>query len=74
MVEEEEKGRFQVEMLRAECNLLRMEREIGVKKMEKRRVQLDNALRSAVQILVSVCYLSFSIFLAFLFLFTFSTV
>ncbi|XVF04736.1 hypothetical protein REPUB_Repub05bG0110700 [Reevesia pubescens] len=34
---EEEKWRFQAEILRAECNLLRMERDIAVKKMERRR-------------------------------------
>ncbi|XP_050223505.1 uncharacterized protein LOC126673408 isoform X2 [Mercurialis annua] len=50
---EEEKWRFQAEMLRAECNLLRMEREIAVKKMERRRAQVENALRSAVETLIS---------------------
>ncbi|XP_022756263.1 uncharacterized protein LOC111303994 [Durio zibethinus] len=50
---EEEKWRFQAEMLRAECNLLRMEREIVVKKMERRRVQMERTLKSAVQTLLS---------------------
>ncbi|GKU94020.1 hypothetical protein SLEP1_g7562 [Rubroshorea leprosula] len=50
---EEEKWRFQAEMLRAECNLLRMEREITIKKMERRRVQMDRMLRSAIQTLLS---------------------
>ncbi|XVE78916.1 hypothetical protein DITRI_Ditri14bG0016300 [Diplodiscus trichospermus] len=50
---EEEKWRFQAEMLRAECNLLRMEREIAVKKMERRRVQMERTLKSAVQALLS---------------------
>lgn len=53
-VVEEEQWRFQAEMLRAECNLLRMEREIAVKKMERRRVQVERALKSAVQTLLSV--------------------
>jgi hypothetical protein len=50
----EEKWRFQAEMLRAECNLLRMEREIAVKKLERSRVKMERTLRSAVQTLVSV--------------------
>ncbi|KAJ4840305.1 hypothetical protein Tsubulata_022051 [Turnera subulata] len=53
VVVEEEKWRFQAEMLRAECNLLRMEREIAVKKMERRTVQMERILRSAIQTLVS---------------------
>ncbi|KAL9458717.1 hypothetical protein AB3S75_007563 [Citrus x aurantiifolia] len=50
---EEEKWRFQAEMLRAECNLLRIEREVAIKKMERRRVQVERLLRSAVQSLLS---------------------
>ncbi|XP_039049558.1 trichohyalin-like [Hibiscus syriacus] len=50
---EEEKWRFQAEMLRAECNLLRMERKIAVKKMERRRVHMERTLKSAAQILLS---------------------
>ncbi|XWS71169.1 hypothetical protein CRYUN_Cryun03dG0116100 [Craigia yunnanensis] len=50
---EEEKWRFQAEMLRAECNLLRMEREIAFKKMERRRLQMERTLKSAVQTLLS---------------------
>ncbi|KAL5831902.1 hypothetical protein ACOSQ4_017256 [Xanthoceras sorbifolium] len=53
MVVEEEKWRFQAEMLRAECNLLRIERGVAVKKMERRRVQVERILRSAIQTLVS---------------------
>ncbi|GAV74650.1 hypothetical protein CFOL_v3_18130 [Cephalotus follicularis] len=53
VVVEEEKWRFQAEMLRAECNLLRMEREIAVKKMERRRVQMERILTSSVQTLLS---------------------
>ncbi|KAJ6692005.1 MYOSIN-LIKE PROTEIN [Salix purpurea] len=53
VVMKEEKWRFQAEMLRAECNLLRMEREIAVKKMERRRVQMERILRSAVRTLLS---------------------
>ncbi|XWS28313.1 hypothetical protein CRYUN_Cryun25bG0057400 [Craigia yunnanensis] len=50
---EEEKWRFQAEMLRAECNLLRMERKIAVKKMGRRRLQMERTLKSAVQTLLS---------------------
>ncbi|XP_039014268.1 uncharacterized protein LOC120144218 isoform X1 [Hibiscus syriacus] len=50
---EEEKWRFQAEMLRAECNLLRMERKIAVKKMERRKVYMERTLKSAAQILLS---------------------
>lgn len=51
---EEEKWKFQAEMLRAECNLLRMEKEIAVKKLERTRVQMETTLRSALHTLVSV--------------------
>ncbi|MBA0615512.1 hypothetical protein Godav_015638 [Gossypium davidsonii] len=51
---EEEKWRFQAEMLRAECNLLRMERKIAIKKMERRRVHMERTLKSALEILLSV--------------------
>ncbi|KAE8678854.1 Myosin-related isoform 2 [Hibiscus syriacus] len=44
---EEEKWRFQAEILRAECNLSRMERDIAVKKMER-------TLKSTVQTLIYV--------------------
>ncbi|KAL3645139.1 hypothetical protein CASFOL_010319 [Castilleja foliolosa] len=50
---EEEKWRFQAEILRDECNLLRMEREFALKKLEKNRVKLERTLTSAVQTLVS---------------------
>lgn len=61
---EEEKWRFQAEMLRAECNLLRMERDIAVKKLERSRVKMEKTLRSSVQTLLSV---SLSLSLAVLF-------
>lgn len=51
---EEEKWRFQAEMLRAECNLLRMEKEIAVKKLGRTRVKLERTLKSAVHSLVYV--------------------
>lgn len=62
----EEKWRFQSEMLRAECNLLRMEREFALKKLEKNRVKMETTLRSAVQTLQSVSLFpsSSSIFLS----------
>uniref|UniRef100_A0A9I9D8G6 Uncharacterized protein n=1 Tax=Cucumis melo TaxID=3656 RepID=A0A9I9D8G6_CUCME len=49
----EEKWRFQAEMLRAECNLLRMEREITNKKLEKMKSRMERTLKSAVQALIS---------------------
>lgn len=60
---EEEKWRFQAEMMRAECNLLRMEKEIAVKKLQRTRVKMDKTLRSAVHTLVSVSHFSLSVFL-----------
>ncbi|CAK8576944.1 unnamed protein product [Lathyrus sativus] len=50
---EEEKWKFQAEMLRAECNLLRMEKEIAVKKLERSRSKMERTLRSVVHTLVS---------------------
>ncbi|KAK2381216.1 hypothetical protein QL285_068842 [Trifolium repens] len=50
---EDEKWKFQAEMLRAECNLLRMEKEIAVKKLERTRSKMERTLRSAVHTLVS---------------------
>ncbi|KAL3850135.1 hypothetical protein ACJIZ3_012017 [Penstemon smallii] len=50
---EEEKWRFQAEILRAECNFLRMEREFALKKLERNRVKMQRTLKSAVQTLVS---------------------
>lgn len=58
----EEKWRFQAEMLRAECNFLRMEREFALKKLERNRVKMEKTLRSAVQTLISVS-IFFSLFL-----------
>ncbi|KAI8526188.1 hypothetical protein RHMOL_Rhmol13G0289500 [Rhododendron molle] len=49
--EGEEKWRFQAEMLRAECNFLRVEREFALKKLEKNRVKMERTLRSAVRTL-----------------------
>lgn len=48
------KWRFQAEMLRSECNLLRVEKEIAMKKMERRKKRMERTLRSAVLILLSV--------------------
>ncbi|KAK6776363.1 hypothetical protein RDI58_027364 [Solanum bulbocastanum] len=50
---EEEKWRFQAEMLRAECNFLRMERQFALKKLEKNRLQMEKTLRSAVHTLIA---------------------
>ncbi|CAL4913285.1 unnamed protein product [Urochloa decumbens] len=51
--EEEEKWRFQAEILRAECNFLRMEREVALRKLDRHRGQMEAALKSAVETLVS---------------------
>lgn len=54
-----EKWRFQVEMLRAECNFLRMEREFALKKLERNRVKMEKTLHSAVNTLLSVSSIYF---------------
>lgn len=51
--EREEKWRFQAEILRAECNFLRMEREVALRKLDRHRGQMEAALKSAVETLVS---------------------
>ncbi|MQM17668.1 hypothetical protein Taro_050640 [Colocasia esculenta] len=48
---EEARWRLEAEVLRAECNFLRMEREVALRKLESNRVQMEAALRSAVQTL-----------------------
>ncbi|CAL1391086.1 unnamed protein product [Linum trigynum] len=53
VVVEDEKWRLQAEMLRAECNVLRMEKEIALKKVERRKVRMQRTLQSAVQTLLS---------------------
>ncbi|GFZ20700.1 hypothetical protein Acr_28g0014050 [Actinidia rufa] len=50
-VEETESWRFQAEILRAECNFLRVEREFVLKKLERNRVQMKRTLGSSVQTL-----------------------
>ncbi|XXG46161.1 hypothetical protein AAC387_Pa02g1076 [Persea americana] len=49
---EDENWKFQAEILRAECNFLRMEREIALKKLERNRLQMERTLQSAVKTLV----------------------
>ncbi|XP_025797549.1 uncharacterized protein LOC112877452 [Panicum hallii] len=51
--EQEEKWRFQAEILRAECNFLRMEREVALRKLDRHRGQMEATLKSAVETLVS---------------------
>uniref|UniRef100_A0A7N0RHG3 Uncharacterized protein n=1 Tax=Kalanchoe fedtschenkoi TaxID=63787 RepID=A0A7N0RHG3_KALFE len=56
--EDEDEGRREVagvesEMLRAECRLLRMERELALKKLKRNRARMERLLRSALQILIS---------------------
>ncbi|ESQ30343.1 hypothetical protein EUTSA_v10011423mg [Eutrema salsugineum] len=50
---EEAKWRFQAEMLRSECNLLRIEKDIAMKKIERRKKRMERTLRSAVHTLLS---------------------
>lgn len=52
--EQEEKWRFQAEILRAECNFLRMEREVALRKLDCHRGQMEAALKTAVETLASV--------------------
>ncbi|CAL9116904.1 unnamed protein product [Musa acuminata var. zebrina] len=49
----EERWRFQAEILRAECNFLRMEREVALRKLERNRTEMEIALKSAMETLVS---------------------
>ncbi|XP_008801695.2 myosin heavy chain, embryonic smooth muscle isoform-like [Phoenix dactylifera] len=49
----EERWRFQAEILRAECNFLRMERAMALRKLERNRSQMEAALRSAMETLIS---------------------
>ncbi|KAI3409355.1 uncharacterized protein J3R85_019430 [Psidium guajava] len=50
---DEERWRFQAEVLRAECNLLRMEREIAVKKLDRTRISVERSLKCAIQTLIN---------------------
>lgn len=50
----EDKWRFQAEILRAECNFLRMEREVALRKLERNRGKMEDALRSAMDTLILV--------------------
>lgn len=61
----EEKWKFQAEILRAECNFLRMDREVALKKLERNRLQTERTLRSAVQTLISVSLCSFLCFIIY---------
>ncbi|XP_068648938.1 uncharacterized protein [Aristolochia californica] len=47
-----EEWKFQAEFLRAECNFLRMEREVALKKLERNRIQMEKTLQSTVQSLI----------------------
>ncbi|KAK9125297.1 hypothetical protein Scep_014143 [Stephania cephalantha] len=51
--EEQQQWRFQAEILRAECNFLRLEREIAVKKLELNRFRTKRALKSTIETLHS---------------------
>ncbi|OIV99626.1 hypothetical protein TanjilG_17436 [Lupinus angustifolius] len=50
---DEEKWKFEGEMLRAECNLLRMEKEIAVNKLNKTRSIINTTLTSTLKTLLS---------------------
>ncbi|KAK4758161.1 hypothetical protein SAY87_019462 [Trapa incisa] len=52
-MDDEEKWRFQAEVLRAERNLMRMEKEIAVTKLDRSRLHLEQTLRSAIEALIS---------------------
>ncbi|RZS01577.1 hypothetical protein BHM03_00031467 [Ensete ventricosum] len=47
----EERWRFQAEILRAECNFLRMEREVALRKLERNRTEMEIALKSTMETL-----------------------
>ncbi|RWW52361.1 hypothetical protein BHE74_00041224 [Ensete ventricosum] len=47
----EERWRFQAEILRAECNFLRMERKVVLRKLERNRAQMEVTLKSAMETL-----------------------
>ncbi|KAK9079387.1 hypothetical protein SSX86_001058 [Deinandra increscens subsp. villosa] len=49
----EERWRFQAEILRAECRVLRMERKVALKKLERNRVRIETTLKSALENLAS---------------------
>ncbi|KAI7746110.1 hypothetical protein M8C21_020898, partial [Ambrosia artemisiifolia] len=44
-----ERWRFQAEILRAECNFLKMERKSALKKLEKNRMRIERTLKSALK-------------------------
>ena len=44
---QEEKWRFQAEILHAECNFLRMKREVMLRKLDRHRGQMEAALKSS---------------------------
>ncbi|KAF5819344.1 hypothetical protein HanXRQr2_Chr02g0076561 [Helianthus annuus] len=48
-----ERWRFQAEVLRAECNFLRMERKSALKKVEKNRMRIERTLKSALKSVAS---------------------
>ncbi|CAI9106310.1 OLC1v1005439C1 [Oldenlandia corymbosa var. corymbosa] len=49
----EEKWKFQAEILRAECNFLRLEREVALKKLGRDKVKMERILKSTIQTLIS---------------------
>ncbi|KAK7404310.1 hypothetical protein VNO78_05099 [Psophocarpus tetragonolobus] len=53
VLDNQDKWKFQADMLRAECNLLRMEKEIAFKKLERTRLKIHSTLSSALHTLLS---------------------
>ncbi|XP_020697485.1 uncharacterized protein LOC110110382 isoform X1 [Dendrobium catenatum] len=49
----EDKWKFQADVLRAECNFLRMEREVALRKLDRNRVQMESALTSLMETMIS---------------------
>ncbi|XP_020571543.1 uncharacterized protein LOC110018543 [Phalaenopsis equestris] len=48
-----EMGRDSAENLRAECSLLRMEREVAIRKLDENRVQMESAMTSLMEAMIS---------------------
>ncbi|KAI0524995.1 hypothetical protein KFK09_004385 [Dendrobium nobile] len=49
----EDKWKFQADVLRAECNFLRMEREVALRKLDRNREQMESALTSLMETMIS---------------------
>ncbi|KAL9998463.1 hypothetical protein Hdeb2414_s0022g00616871 [Helianthus debilis subsp. tardiflorus] len=56
-----ERWRFQAEVLRAECNFLRMERKSALKKVEKNSMRIERTLKSALKSVASELQSSYNV-------------